>query len=346
MQATTKPNSTMRTTTARSSDGAYLLRFTPADDLARYKNIAKERNVTLATLIREALEHYTQSHVLHSQLREQLLHGITSAYWRERTSEGGTTFDPDSLGLVHVTTDRTKAALNPDEADPLLNISYCSLYLPAGMKELQYNDKEGKYRAVSHYSHLVRQYEWQSRAQAIAAYVDQLANVLAVGYHPEDWREIVDWLLSPQHHYRIGLVDLRKWRSFDSEHELSARWLATWTNLSDVLPRDEEESRFYGWAKSWLSERWANRPAPNERGVIVLHPRQEGGVSWGNFDGESFMPFYPEPFKTETENIEAWARAMMRTFHGYGNGELLRFERYHEHVVAGGFYVVPLVVRQ
>jgi hypothetical protein len=306
-------------------------------DYAAYRRVAKAQTPpkTFSKFVREALAAKAKPLLLRDSLRALLREGVTVAILRLREENGGH-MPCERLGVAEVAAENEDTVSGGHVVDVWQGVG-ARLFMPADDKG-QPMTADGNER---YYHHLIRQTEGTTREDAISSYADRLAGAIVENY-PEDQHAATALDLLGQHHYyAIGYVNLRNWRSFPTEHELGVRWRATQTNLADVLPRDDDDLRFYEWAKDWLAERWQDRPAPDERGGIVLYPRQrEDGISWGN------MPFYPEPFKTEAENIEAWARAMMRAFQGYGTGEMLRFERYHEHVILGGFYVVPLVVRQ
>lgn len=302
-------------------------------EYAVYRRLAKSQTPpkTFSAFVRDALAAKAQPLRLRESLRTWLAAGIAESILRLRADTGGH-MPAERLGLIEAPTDTIDGYADVD----LWQTVGARLYVPSDGKE-----------SSRCYHHLIHQRESDTRDGVIQAYADRLAAVVVETYPEETHADVVRDLIGPHHYYAIGYVGLRKWRSFPSLHELSVRWQATWTNLEDVLPRDDDEQRFSEWAKAWLADRWANRPAPNVHGVIVLHPRQDGGMmTWGTPDGESFLPFYPEPFKTASDNFDAWARAMMRAFRSMGeSGEMLRFERYHDHVIAGGVNVVPLTVR-
>jgi len=297
----------------------------PTADYEAYRRIARQRGRTFSGYVRDMLADEAKPLQLRESLRDFLRSGITEAILRLRDDTGGG-MQPiaERLGLEQVPYDIAKA-----EDWDVWERNGAVLYLGA---------KEGDSERPRYYHHWVRQSEGMTREEAIRAYADKLTTAV-IDNEPEHRHAVaIAELMGDKHYYSIVYPSLSKWRTFPTEYELDVAWRNNEGRNMDIIPHTDEDVLFHDWVRSWLAERWANRPAPNEDGTITLYPKQPQGVMV-----TQELRYFPN--HTEEENLDLWAKALLRIFHIHGSGELLRFESWHLRTVDGGVTVVPLSVR-
>ena len=164
------------------------------------------------------------------------------------------------------------------------------------------------------FGHIVRHREGQSRAEAVRSYADEVWKEWARLPEAVQAQHLEDLCNPKRHVYAIGFVSFKEWKQFPSAYEASLH-RAWWVegkgkkpnNYVNTLadPETAQQALFLSSATKFLGELWSQRNAST--GAVRL----QGGDPLPFYGHDAFRFAY-YPHVTEEENIETWARQVLK----------------------------------
>lgn len=161
--------------------------------------------------------------------------------------------------------------------------------------------------------HRVRQREGQTREEAVKSYALDLWKEWGFLTTEGEREAFVGDLESGSHVFLISYVDFKRWHVFSSSYEARLHRVSYGEGAEPSTPA---EVRFYSWCVEWLGSLWEKASSQDPTAEVVV---LQGGQGSEGAAFTQWLTHYPDA--TEEENLQRWARTLVRAAQRDSSGE-------------------------